>query len=92
MLHAGIHLHSSSTDPEHTPVRDPLRPHTLLASAACRGSAKLLRGFPRRPCSAVADCSGGPDLEVFRLESPHPALLQVMAPPRPRFLSTLQTL
>ena len=91
----GIHLHSSSTDPDHTPVRKPLRPHSVLAYAANRGSAKLLRGFSRQPSSVVESSAASSDLEVFQLERPERALpvrSKSMAAPRTRGFGSIQTL
>lgn len=93
--HAGIHLHSSSTDPDHTPVRETLRPHSVLAYAANRGSAKLLRGFSRQPSSVVESSAASSDLEVFQLERPErtlPVRSQSMAAPRSRGFGSNQTL
>ena len=93
LRHAGIHLHSSSTDPDHTPVREPLRPHSVLAYAANRGSAKLLRGFSRQPSSVVQSSAASSDLDVFQLERPNlPVRSQSMAAPRSRGFGSIQTL
>ena len=75
-------------------MREPLRPHRVLACAATRGSAKLqgLGGFSRQPSSVVADCTAGSNLEIFQLERALPAHPQRMDASRPRCFGSIQTL